>query len=114
MLASNALMFPTSGVFRISKGGGGKFSLATSAHTKGGQPKFSNFLVCQRIFLAKWGGGGRAWPNAPPPPKYASVSNGHGRLIWPKFGEVVAESSQNTTLTKIPADEANVPGGPTA
>ena len=26
---------------------GAKFSLATSAHTKGGQTKFSIFLVCQ-------------------------------------------------------------------
>ena len=52
-----------SGVFRISKRGG-KFSLATSAHTKGGQTKFSNFFsMSKKNFF--WPKGG-AWHNAPP------------------------------------------------
>ena len=54
-----------SGVFRISKRGGGKFSLATSAHTKGGQTKFSNFCsMSKKILLAKRG----AMAQCPPPP----------------------------------------------
>ena len=58
-----------SGVFRISKRGGGKFLLATSAHTKGGaKPSFPIFLVCQKKFLAKGGHGLMARP------KYASGS----------------------------------------
>ena len=35
--------------------GGAKCSLGTSAHTKGGQTKFSNFLLCPNIFFAKGG-----------------------------------------------------------
>ena len=57
-----------SGVFRISKRGA-KFSLATSAHTKGGQPSFPIFFQCKKKnFLAK-GGAMAQWP----PPKYASA-----------------------------------------
>ena len=51
-----------SGVFRISKRGGGKFLLATSAHTKGGKPSFPIFLVyVKKKFLVKGG----PWHNAP-------------------------------------------------
>ena len=51
--------------------GGAKCSLDTSAHTKGGQTKFSNFFtVSEKKFLAKGG----PWPNGPP--KYASVWSG--------------------------------------
>ena len=44
--------------------GGAKFSLATSAHTKGGaKPSFPIFLVCQKkFFLAKGGGAMAQWP----------------------------------------------------
>ena len=52
----------------FQKRGGGKFSLATSAHTKGGaKPSFPIFLVCKKKFFFAKGG---AWPNGPP--KYAS------------------------------------------
>ena len=55
-----------SGVFRISKRGG-KCSLDTSAHTKGGANQvFQFFLLCKKKFF--WPKGG--WPNGPP--KYAS------------------------------------------
>ena len=51
--------------------GGAKFSLATSAHTKGGgQTKFSNFFsMSKKIFFGQRGGAMAQWP---PPPKYAS------------------------------------------
>ena len=39
---------PISGVFRISKRGGGKCSMDTSAHTKGGRIKFSNFFTMSK------------------------------------------------------------------
>ena len=62
------LTFKTSAVFSHShpvaylgfQKGGAKFSLATSAHTKGGaKPSFPIFLVCQKkFFLAKGGGHG--------------------------------------------------------
>ena len=50
-----------SGIFRISKRGA-KFSLATSAHTKGGaKPSFPIFVVCQKkFFLPK--GAMAQWP----------------------------------------------------
>ena len=45
------------GIFRISKRGG-KFLLATSAHTKAGQTKFSNFFpMVKKNFVAKAEGG---------------------------------------------------------
>ena len=51
-----------SGVFRISKRGA-KFSLATSAHTKGGaKPSFPIFLVCQKKFFLAKGGAMAQWP----------------------------------------------------
>ena len=66
----------SSGVFRISKRGGPnfRFSLATSAHTKGGaKPSFPIFLVRQKnFFLAKGG----PWHNGPP--KYASGAKQSG------------------------------------
>ena len=85
---------------------GGKFSLATNAHTKGGQTKFSNFFQCQRkIFLAK--GGMAQWP-----PKYASAqhtdypiyySDGTGRIQLP-----LKRLSDSSVFSLIPADK----GGP--
>ena len=49
--------------------GGAKFSLATSAHTKGGaKPSFPIFLVCQKKFFLAKGGAMAQWP----PPKYAT------------------------------------------
>ena len=54
------------GIFKISKGG--KFSLATSAHTKeGANQVFQFFFKCQQKILAKGG----PWLNGPP--KYASA-----------------------------------------
>ena len=47
-----------SGVFRISyRGGGGKFSLATSDHTKRGQTMFSYLFLWWNNFFAKGGHG---------------------------------------------------------
>ena len=57
----------SSGVFRISKRGGGKFSLDTSAHIKGGGPNqaFQFFYYVKKI----------SCQSGPcPPPKYASES----------------------------------------
>ena len=47
--------------------GGAKFSLATSAYTKGGQTRFSKFFpMPKKFFFAKGGHGPMA------PPKYAT------------------------------------------
>ena len=65
--------------------GGAKFSLATSAHTKGGgaKPSFPIFLVCKKnFFFAKGGGHG---PMAPP--KYATE---HG-VEGVGFGQFIAK-----------------------
>ena len=50
-----------SGVFSILKGGGAKFSLATSAHTKGARLRFPNFSYGKIFSLPN---GGHAWLNA--------------------------------------------------
>ena len=56
--------------FQKGGGRGAKFSLATSAHTKGGQTKFSNFFsMSNKFFFAQKGGHGLMAP-----PKYASGS----------------------------------------
>ena len=57
---------------------GAKFSLATSAHTKGGgaKPSFPIFLVCQKkLFLAKGGHGPMAPLNTPLSMDYVCLQN---------------------------------------
>ena len=51
----NPSLLSTSGVFRISKRGA-KCLLATTAHTKGGQTKFSNFFYdVKKMFFGQRG-----------------------------------------------------------
>ena len=65
--------------------GGAKFSLATSAYTKGGQTRFSNFFpMSKKKFLAK-GGAMAQWPplNTPLPASSFTASRLflRGRLL---------------------------------
>ena len=77
-----------SGVFRISKRGA-KFLLATSAHTEGGQTKFSKFFLWRKIFF--WPKGGMAqWPPLNTPLKGGDEKEGFESKYWKDKGHVVS------------------------
>ena len=70
---SRCCTITSSGVFRISYRGA-KFSLATNSYTKGkGKPCFYIFSYGKKRFVRPKG----TWPDAPPPPKYATDHQPH-------------------------------------
>ena len=73
--SSHALV--SSGVFRISKRGGGKFSLATSAHAK---KEWAN-QVFQFCFNVKKNFGQRGHGPMPPPPKGGTAQSPNKPLL---------------------------------
>ena len=62
-----------------------KFSLATSAHTKGGKLSFQNFFYGGEIFFLPKGGHGPM----PPPHKYATGREARNQIL-----RILSEMSQ--------------------